>query len=243
MINNIVLFRNRRLSVSYHRPCGEPSHPLEKTYPKCNNGADSRNSNEGIRITQSLLDDVEEQFAFTYGDLARKAVKVYMYEEEISRSFVHQTSSGRLNPSFCEIERFQTNLLGISIIGLHCLQTGITHYNEELLPHYPTRLFVSNEYSMVRRYSLVVSGSINQLSDSMLGSIFLQFGRYDIKLLNALMRLNRRYQRIFSSDEIWGEVAYPSGPWNLSIGSEGNEMLLWELLRKEHGISILSTNK
>ena len=60
----------------------------------------------------------QDQYAATYGDLARKALKVYIYEEQVSRVFLgqeHSSSSGRLYQMSSAVQR--SDMLGSSIIG------------------------------------------------------------------------------------------------------------------------------
>lgn len=235
MINNVILFRTRKLTVSYQRPF---LHGNAQSF--CSSPG---NRNE-YKVTQTMLDDVEDQYAATYGDLARKALKVYIYEEQVSRVFLgqeHSSSSGRLHQMSSAVQR--SDMLGSSIIGLYCLHTGTTHYVDELLPHFPTRLFIPDEYSTVRRYQLLIAGPINHLSDAMIGSIFLQYCSENVNLINVLMRLNRRYCRVFSSDEVWKHVHYPINCWSLGLGNKGDEKAIWAELQKDHGVPLVSMNK
>jgi hypothetical protein len=243
MISNIILFRSRKLSVAYQRPF-----LINSTAERLS----ARNESvvcPGLSITNSLLEEVEDPYASSYGDLARKAIKLFIYEEQVHHEFLKQeqsssstTSSGRLCqlPGECS---FKSDLLGSTVIGLQCLQTSTTHYAHEMLPHFPSRLFLSTEYSTIRRYALLVAGPINQITDAMIGSIFLQFCGDDIHLISVLMRLNRRYCRIFSSDQVWNQVKFPATVWNTGIGNNGDESALWDTLRRDHGIPVVTMNK
>lgn len=87
-----------------------------------------------------------------------------------------------------------------------------------------------------QRYRAILLGPIYLLTERLMQG---QLGGYlgNAKDLNALMRINVAFRRLFSSDDVWKDVPFPRKVW-LGVGSQGSESELWDKVRRQQGISV-----
>lgn len=180
--------------------------------PFGNNGQKLVPNVERYVVRDSLFDAEETKMfiARTYGDVAMRAVK-----------YLAQST--------------QRSFRGCTVVGLRCLRTEITHYANELLPFKPAVLF---RPSIEGQYALLLSGPINNLGDAFLQSLFLQYSNVPSSI-NTLIRVNKRFRRLFSSDEVWSHVRYPYSLWSAGKGHAGHENVVWTEFQHEHGLTII----
>jgi hypothetical protein len=153
----------------------------------------------------------------TFGDLAIKSISTAMMAGPWAGSDISGT-------------------FGCNIIGLWCCSTQCCHYANEYIPFKPMKLFCS---PISTRYCLMLSGPINNLSDELTVQVIMSFGRFDMASINALIRINKRYRRLFSTDSVWNNLVFPTFPWNVGLGWQGNEGRFWHTLQVDLGLSCM----
>eukprot|EP01039_Chlorochromonas_danica_P009583 gene9582-10590_t len=123
---------------------------------------------------------------------------------------------------------------GVKVLGVLDRQLGIIHPADDFVQVKSRNLLPPK----IGEYHAILLGPIYKLPDELLQrslSSHLLTG----KDISTLIKINKTFRRLFSSDTVWAKVPFPFEVWR-GNGSQGNEEEIWSFMRLQQGLSVMS---
>jgi hypothetical protein len=133
----------------------------------------------------------------------------------------------------CSMTRGTERLLlrGIRTVGILSPSNEPIDLTKRIL-YYDVKSMVTNP----KGFLLVAEGPWYMLNDQQL--LYVHSFLCTARDTNSLMRVSKRFRKLFMSDDAWRSVAFPQGVWT-GEGSAGSDEEIWRTIQEDAGLDII----